>query len=156
MIIDLTVVSVLLDAGAGPDWSYREADTGLELTRSEGLGVASWHAFTAGNFSSDPDHPLQADAAGLTGLEAGALATAFQLGADNPLVGFEGRVDLLRRLSAALADQPAVFGPWAARAGCTTCWSPMRARRRWPPTTSCPALLSTHVANLAGRQRHRG
>lgn len=109
-MIDLTVVSVLLDAGAGPDWSYREADTGLELTRSEGLGVASWHAFTAGNFSSDPGHPLQADAAGLTGLDAGALATAFQLGADNPLVGFEGRVDLLRRLGAALADQPAVFG----------------------------------------------
>ena len=109
-MIDLTVVSVLLDAGAGPDWSYRETETGLKLTRSEGLGVASWHAFTAGNFSSDPDHPLQADAAGLTGLDAGALATAFQLGADNPLVGFEGRVDLLRRLGAALADQPAVFG----------------------------------------------
>jgi hypothetical protein len=27
-MIDLTVVSVLLDAGAGPDWSYRDADTG--------------------------------------------------------------------------------------------------------------------------------
>jgi hypothetical protein len=82
----------------------------MELTRSEGLGVASWHAFTAGNFSSDPGHPLQADSAGLTGLDAGALAAAFQLGTDNPLVGFEGRVDLLRRLGAALADQPAVFG----------------------------------------------
>lgn len=109
-MIDLTVVSVLLDAGAGPDWSYREAQTGLELTRSEGLGVASWHAFTAGTFSSDAGHPLQADAAGLTGLDGGALAAAFQLDPDNPLVGFEGRVDLLRRLGAALADQPAVFG----------------------------------------------
>lgn len=109
-MIDLTVVSVLLDAGAGPDWSYTEAGTGLELTRSEGLGVASWHAFTAGAFSSDPGRPLQADAAGLTGLDADALATAFQLSQDNPLVGFDGRVDLLRRLGAALADQPALFG----------------------------------------------
>lgn len=109
-MIDLTVVSVLLDAGAGPDWSYREADTGLAFTRSEGLGVASWHAFTAGTFSSDPGHPLQADAAGLAGLDAGALGEAFQLGPDNPLVGFDGRVDLLRRLGAALADQPTVFG----------------------------------------------
>ncbi|MCF6385688.1 URC4/urg3 family protein [Mycobacterium sp. MBM] len=109
-MIDLTVVSVLLDAGAGPDWRYREPVTGLELSRSEGLGVASWHAFTAGVFSSDPARPLQADAAGLTGLDADALAAAFQLGPDNPLVGFDGRVDLLRRLGAALAEQPAVFG----------------------------------------------
>jgi hypothetical protein len=109
-MIDLTMVSVLLDAGAGPDWSYREADTGLEFTRSEGLGVASWHAFTAGVFSSDPQCPLQADAAGLSGLDADAVAAAFQLGPDNPLVGFDGRVDLLRRLGAALAEQPAVFG----------------------------------------------
>lgn len=109
-MIDLTVVSVLLDAGAGPDWRYREPDTGLELSRSEGLGVASWHAFTAGVFSSDPARPLQADAAGLTGLDADALAAAFQLAPDNPLVGFDGRVDVLRRLGAALAEQPTVFG----------------------------------------------
>jgi Protein of unknown function (DUF1688) len=109
-MIDLTVVSVLLDAGAGPDWSYRESGTGLELSRSEGLGVASWHAFTAGVFSSDPVRPLQADAAGLIGLDADALAMAFQLGPDNPLVGFDGRVDVLGRLGAALADQPEVFG----------------------------------------------
>lgn len=109
-MIDLTVVSVLLDAGAGPDWRYREAATGLDLSRSEGLGVASWHAFTAGTFSSDPGRPLQADAAGLIGLDVDALATAFQLGPDNPLVGFDGRVDLLRRLGTALAEQPAMFG----------------------------------------------
>ncbi|MGK2870410.1 MAG: URC4/urg3 family protein [Mycobacterium sp.] len=116
-MIDLTVVSVLLDAGAGPDWSYRETRTDLEFTRSEGLGVASWHAFTAGVFSSDPQHPLQADAAGLVNLDAGALATAFQLSPANPLIGFDGRVELLRRLGAALADQPAVFGSPARPGG---------------------------------------
>src|SRR5215510_14427030 len=51
--IDLIVVSVLLDAGAGDAWSYREPDTGLVLARSEGLAVASLHAFLAGTFSSD-------------------------------------------------------------------------------------------------------
>ena len=29
--IDLTLISVLLDAGAGPDWRYAEADTGQTL-----------------------------------------------------------------------------------------------------------------------------
>ena len=53
-MIDLTVVSVLLDAGAGPDWHYVEAGTGSASRRSEGLGVASLHAFAAGLFSGDP------------------------------------------------------------------------------------------------------
>ena len=33
---DLTVISVLLDAGAGPRWTYTEAATGQKLQRSEG------------------------------------------------------------------------------------------------------------------------
>jgi GTP cyclohydrolase II len=37
--------------------------TGKTFTRSEGLGVASFHAFTSGMFSSDKDRPLQVDAA---------------------------------------------------------------------------------------------
>ena len=43
--IDLCVVSVLLDAGAGPAWTFRELDTGRVRARSEGLAVASLHAF---------------------------------------------------------------------------------------------------------------
>lgn len=109
-MIDLAVVSVLLDAGAGPDWSYTEASSGRVFARSEGLGVASWHAFTAGVFSSDPDRPLQADATGLTGLDAARLGAVMQVGPGNPLVGFDGRVDVLRRLGAALAARPEVFG----------------------------------------------
>ena len=37
---ELTVLSVVLDAGAGSAWRYVEAGTGLQLARSEGLGVA--------------------------------------------------------------------------------------------------------------------
>ena len=110
-MIDLAVVSVLLDAGAGPDWQYREAASGQPFARSEGLGVASWHAFLGGLFSSDAAQPLQVDAAGLRGLDADRLAEAFQVGPSNPLVGLDGRVLLLRRLGDALAAQPDVFGP---------------------------------------------
>lgn len=107
--IDLALVSVLLDAGAGPDWRYVEPATGQTFTRSEGLGVASFHAFTSGLFSSDPDHPLRADAAGLRALITDRLAQAFQVSAVNPLVGLAGRATLLRRLGEALHEQPEIF-----------------------------------------------
>ncbi|WP_051574924.1 URC4/urg3 family protein [Mycobacterium sp. URHB0044] len=110
-MIDLAVVSVLLDAGAGPDWRYDEASSGQRFSRSEGLGVASWHAFTSGLFSSDPGDPLRADASALTGLDADRLAEAFQVGHENPLVGLDGRVAVLHRLGAALTARPEVFGP---------------------------------------------
>jgi hypothetical protein len=108
--IDLVLVSVLLDAGAGPDWHYVESASGQRFTRSEGLGVASFHAFTSGLFSSDPERPLQADAAGLRALVTDRLAQAFQISDVNPLVGVAGRAMLLRRLGEALAEQPEVFG----------------------------------------------
>jgi GTP cyclohydrolase II len=110
-MIDLVVVSVLLDAGAGSDWRYLESTSGQAFSRSEGLAVASWHAFMGGLFSSDATHPLQADAAGLRSVDADRLAEAFQAGPSNPLVGLEGRVLLLRRLGEGLAAQPEVFGP---------------------------------------------
>ena len=110
-MIDLAVVSVLLDAGAGPDWHYTEPGTGLRLTRSEGLGVASWHAFGSGLFSSDPADPLRADAGALRGLDDESLAAAFQVDPGNPLLGLTGRVQLLRRLGTQLAARPDVFGP---------------------------------------------
>jgi hypothetical protein len=100
--IELTVVSVLLDAGAGPAWRYREPRTGQMLARSEGLAVASLHAFRSGLFSGDPRHPLRADAEGLSRLTEQTLGAAFQVTADNPLAGLGGRVALLRNLGAAL------------------------------------------------------
>ena len=109
-LIDLVVVSVLLDAGAGADWHFKESRTGQVLTRSEGLGVASFHAFTSGLFSSDPLQPLRCDAVGLQRVSSTQLGAAFQVSDSNPLVGLEGRAHLLRRLGKALAEQPAVFG----------------------------------------------
>ncbi|MCH5642627.1 URC4/urg3 family protein [Gordonia sp. ABSL49_1] len=115
--IDLALVSVLLDAGAGAQWQFREPSTGLVLQRSEGLGVASWHAFFGGLFSGDPRRPHQVDADGLAALTVDGLGNAFQVTADNPLVGLAGRVELLHRLGTAMAAQPETFGTTARPAG---------------------------------------
>ena len=114
-MIDLAFVSVLLDAGAGPDWKYVEPATGQTYTRSEGLAVASFHAFTSGMFSSDKDHPLQVDAQGLRALLTDHLAGAFQVRGNNPMVGLEGRAILLRRLGEVMQEQPGTFGDLVPR-----------------------------------------
>lgn len=109
-MIDLTVVSVLLGTGAGPHWSYSDAATGQAYTRSEGLAVASFHAFASGLFSSDREHPMQADARGLRALVRDHLAAAFQVTEANPMPGFDDRVILLRRLGEVMQEAPEMFG----------------------------------------------
>lgn len=102
---DLAIVSVLLDAGAGPHWSYRDALTGKQVARSEGLALASLDMFAAGLFSSDPATPLRVDATALKRLDAAALACGFQAGPSNPLLAVEGRAALLNRLGEELERQ---------------------------------------------------
>lgn len=106
---DLAMVSVLLDAGAGPDWSYADVATGRSYARSEGLAVASLRMFQAGAFSAETDDPWRADAVSLTLLSAEDLASGFQVTADNPLVGLEGRAALLRRLGRQCLARPDLF-----------------------------------------------
>ena len=105
--VGFCIVSVLLDAGAGAAWRYRDAGTGQVLARSEGLGVASLRAFEAGLFSTDGS--MKVDAAALLKMDAGALGAAFQVGPDNPLAGLEGRAALLRRVGEAVGRHPDVF-----------------------------------------------
>lgn len=109
-LYDLVVTSVLLDAGAGPGWRFAEADTGQTWARSEGLAVASIHAFLGGAFSSDARSPLRADAKGLSRMSASRLSTFFQVGALNPLVGLEGRAALMNRLGESVRAAPHIFG----------------------------------------------
>jgi hypothetical protein len=116
-LTDLVVTSVLLDAGAGPDFCYVEAGTGIEARRSEGLALASYHCFANGVFSSDPAQPYRADAEGLARVTSEVLGQAFQVRLDNPLVGLEGRAALLRKLGAVLAAAPSAFGRQARVGG---------------------------------------
>jgi hypothetical protein len=108
-LVDLVVTSVLLDAGAGMAWRYREQDSGLSLSRSEGLAVASLHWIKAGGLSSRHE-PYHVDAAGLSAVSHAALEAAFQVTDKNPLVGVDGRVHLLRALGDTLRCRPDVFG----------------------------------------------
>jgi hypothetical protein len=111
---DLAITSVLLDAGAGMGWRYLDAETGATLSRSEGLGIASFRLFESGALSADADDPLRADR--LTEVTAEVLAKGFQVRADNPLVGLEGRASLLRALGAAVGRPGKLFDVMAARA----------------------------------------
>jgi hypothetical protein len=105
--IDLAVVSVLLDAGSGPDWKFVEE--GQTYTRSEGLGVASFRMFEQGAFSSHSHCPFQVDAGALMALSSAQLEKGFSVDASNPLVGVAGRTQLLNRLGAQLSLRPDMF-----------------------------------------------
>jgi len=132
--IDLAVISVLLDAGAGATWRYREPGTVDDYRRSEGLGVATICAFLAGAFSASPGEPMRVDAAALTDIDAATLGRWFQVSADNPLVGLEGRTALLRRLGDILETRPDRFG--LTSRPCAL-FDPMLGNR----TISAPSLL---------------
>jgi hypothetical protein len=113
--VDLATVSVLLDAGAGDAWTYREG--ARSFGRSEGLAVASLAMFRAGAFSSNPRIPYRVDHIALAKIDAAMLARHFQVDPNNPLIGLEGRSALLRRLGDALANRSDLFGREPARPG---------------------------------------
>jgi hypothetical protein len=106
---DLVIVSVLLDAGSGGLWSYREPESGDVYRASEGLGVASFELIRSGALSARPGDPWRADASQLQAFSSPALASAFQVGPDNPLGGLDGRVALLRALGAVCIARPDLF-----------------------------------------------
>ncbi len=94
---DLVILSVLLDAGAGPGWRFADSASDRTFSRSEGLAVASQRLIESG------------DLADLAGLETRTLARGFQVSADNPLAGLEGRTALLRRLGQQVSARPDLF-----------------------------------------------
>jgi hypothetical protein len=108
-LLDLFLVSVLLDAGAGTKWQYKSKESGRIYRRSEGLAVASLEMFKAGVFSSDPREPCQVDSSGLKKLDVAIMARGLQVTDSNPIDGLEGRTSLLLRLAEALQNQE-VFG----------------------------------------------
>lgn len=103
-LIDLFLVSVLLDAGAGTRWSYKSKESGRYYKRSEGLAIASLEMFKAGYFSSDAQEPSQVDSLGLKRLSVQQLAKGLQVNEHNPIAGLEGRAGLLSSLGDALKN----------------------------------------------------
>jgi hypothetical protein len=82
--VRFAAISVLLDAGAGPDWRFDDAATGRRYARSEGLAVASLRGFGHG-----------IDDLALAALDSASLARLYQVRPDNPLPGLDGRARLL-------------------------------------------------------------
>lgn len=108
-LLDLFLVSVLLDAGAGTKWQYKSKENGRIYRRSEGLAVASLEMFKVGMFSSNPAEPCQVDSKGLRGIDVATMARGLQVSESNPIAGLEGRTGLLMRLADALEDTR-IFG----------------------------------------------
>lgn len=94
---DLVILSVLLDAGAGPRWRFADPKSGRTFARSEGLAVASQRMVEAGELRD------------LAAVESETLARGLQVSEDNPLVGLEGRAALLRRLGRQIGARPDLF-----------------------------------------------
>jgi hypothetical protein len=107
---DFVIVSVLLDAGAGPDWRYKDPASGQTIGRSEGLALASLTMFQDGLFSSSPGDPLRVDAAVLAKIPAETVKRGLQITKTNPITGVDGRIALLHRLGRIVNENPSVFG----------------------------------------------
>ena len=149
--IDLVIPSVLLDAGAGPEWRFREKGTQLELARSEGLGVASLGLFASGKLSASRTQPLRADAAALAKIVPGDIAAAFQVAPGNTLVGLEGRAALLARLGEVMRSQPRWFGSPARLGNLVDTWRGMAIDGRIPAADLLATLLQALGAMWPGR-----
>lgn len=127
-MIDLFLVSVLLDAGAGTKWSYKSTENGRIYRRSEGIAVASLEMFKSvsllndsggiarsltvvkGLFSSDSRNKFQVDKEGLRNLTVERVAAGLQSKPGNEMAGIEGRTQLLQRLANALTEKREYFG----------------------------------------------
>ena len=94
--IELAIVSVLLDAGAGMQWKLKDPFSAGTFSKSEGLAIASLDLFLKGAFHSQGK--IGADSEGLKKFSKAKLEESFQVTAENPLLGIDGRVQLLNTL----------------------------------------------------------
>ncbi|KAL7781691.1 hypothetical protein V8C37DRAFT_398134 [Trichoderma ceciliae] len=110
-LIDLFFVSVLLDAGAGDTWSFREPGGDESYGRSEGIAVASLYMFTDGAFTLATDgNKAAVDGRALSKLTEDVFVHHFQIGPQNPIVGATSRIELLNNFGKALLAIPDIFG----------------------------------------------
>jgi len=126
---ELAILSVLLDAGAGPKWSYRDGEA-APIARSEGLAVASLRMFQEGALSGTHES--------LESVTPERLAKAFQVSDTNPLVGLDGRAALLRSLGRVVKETPALFGAKARLGGL---YHTLQARSGGPGVAARDILL---------------
>ena len=120
-LIDLATISVLLDAGAGNSWKYRDSHGRIQ-ERSEGLAIATFDMFRDGIFSSDAAQPHRVNGVGLKHLSLKTFSKGLQVNDDNPITGLEGRFKLIKRIGKALESHPEYFGYEVCRPGNIVDW----------------------------------
>eukprot|EP00747_Dinoflagellata_sp_TGD_P208717 gnl/TRDRNA2_/TRDRNA2_82163_c2_seq1.p1 gnl/TRDRNA2_/TRDRNA2_82163_c2~~gnl/TRDRNA2_/TRDRNA2_82163_c2_seq1.p1 ORF type:complete len:565 (+),score=109.16 gnl/TRDRNA2_/TRDRNA2_82163_c2_seq1:242-1696(+) len=114
-LVDLITISVLLDAGAGPDWRYTAK--GAQVSSSEGIALASLDMFLDGVFSSDPAMKNRVNSMALKALTTQQLSNGLQVSRSNPINGLVGRHQVLRRLGDVLESNHKLFGAEVHRPG---------------------------------------
>jgi hypothetical protein len=112
--IELAIISVLLDAGAGDVWGFTDKNSGTRHKRSEGLAIASLYAYGDGIFGPEPFIATSVDLRAMTPAKLGG---AFQVTKDNPLLGLEGRCALLKNLGRVIETRPQDFKGSPGRLG---------------------------------------
>lgn len=120
--VELAITSVLLDAGAGMQWKYKDPFSGGKVfSKSEGLAIASLDLFMKGAFHSQGK--IGADHHGLQNFSNEKLESGFQVASDNPLLGVAGRVKLIQALGSCFSgSRPGVLvDEWIQKA-------PLKAR----------------------------
>jgi hypothetical protein len=112
--IELAILSVLLDAGAGDEWGFIDKNSDSRHKRSEGLAIASLYAYGDGVFGPEP---FVATSARLKVITPAELGAAFQVSRTNPLLGLEGRCSLLNNLGRVIEIRPHDFKGSPGRLG---------------------------------------
>ena len=112
--IEMAIISVLLDAGAGDVWGFVDNNSRSRHKRSEGLAIASLYAYGDGVFGPEP---FVATGERLRAITPGELGQAFQVSKDNQLLGVEGRCALLNALGRVIAARPQDFKGSPGRLG---------------------------------------
>lgn len=110
--VELAIVSVLLDAGAGSSWQYFDCLSDSILTKSEGLAAASFNLFMLGLFSSNSNNLYQVDALGLQNISEEVFASGLQMSDKNILLGLGARLNLLQSLGVCIQKHPDYFSDY--------------------------------------------
>ena len=135
-----------------PGMEFCRSRIGTALHALEGLAVASFRAFMRGAFSARQDDPLRVDAPALAAMDAATLASLFQAGTANPLLGLDGRAALLRRLGSALTTQRDAFGDSARPGALFDTLTAHGTRRAVSASTLLEALLDGLGTDMAERK----
>jgi hypothetical protein len=109
VLFELSIISVLLDAGAGERWRFQDITLQKQYTRSEGLALASLKLYQQGAFSSQKD-PFRVDASRLLSFHEDEFKQGFQVTDDNPLNGISGRIALIHQLGETIISHAEYFG----------------------------------------------